>query len=201
MSSTQSITIESVGRRHYVRGNTYPIKDQLRAAGCKWDGAAKAWWTGKRDVAERFAGQAPSSSPGSDRGADRPAPGDDQIVAARAIYKGRTYYVCGRTDRGRTHWDDQVSAVETRDGSRVLLAFRDGSKSFWAPRAQVSIIKSYDRPQTIGSLRAYAEQARSAGVGQIEDGYYLRGGEVLASGCGECSRLGRMCRSCEHDYA
>lgn len=47
-----TITIQSEGRRHYLIGDTYPIKDAIRAAGCRFDGARKAWWTGKREVAE-----------------------------------------------------------------------------------------------------------------------------------------------------
>lgn len=47
-----AITVEKVGRRHYIRGNTYPIKGELRGAGCKWDPDASAWYTGKADVAE-----------------------------------------------------------------------------------------------------------------------------------------------------
>lgn len=154
-----NITIEKVGRRHYVRGNTYPIKDQLRAAGCKWDPDAKAWWTGKAPVAAQFAGATTDSAPSSPR-PERPAPGLDAIVAGRATYKGRTYYVAGRIDRGRTVYDDQVDMVTTRDGSKVLLYFRDGSKSFWARQEMVQIVKSYGSPKTIRGLRAYAERAK-----------------------------------------
>ena len=63
----------------------------------------------------------------------------------------------------------------------------------------MKILKAYDRPQTIRRLREYADH-QTVGSGRLEEGYYLRGGEVLASGCSECSRLGRMCASCQHDY-
>jgi hypothetical protein len=55
---TNSIQIEKTGRRYYLRGNTYPVKDALRAAGGHWDAAEKAWWTSNQEVAERFAGAA-----------------------------------------------------------------------------------------------------------------------------------------------
>lgn len=34
------LTTESVGRRTYFVGDTYPIKDRLRNAGARWDGVA-----------------------------------------------------------------------------------------------------------------------------------------------------------------
>ena len=46
------IAIETKGRRHYITGDTYPIRRAIRGAGCKWDADAKAWWTGKRETAE-----------------------------------------------------------------------------------------------------------------------------------------------------
>src|SRR5690606_3647419 len=100
-------------------------------------------------------------------GSDRPAPGRDQVVAGTATYKGRTYYVAGKIDRGRTHWDDSVDAVTTRDGSKYLLCFRDGSKSFWAARAEVQLLKVYRKPQTIGRPLDFAEEATAAGVGRL----------------------------------
>jgi hypothetical protein len=61
------ITISKEGRRFYLVGNTYAIKDGLRSAGAHWDGDRKAWWTSKLDVAERFTGA-------QGVGADRPVP-------------------------------------------------------------------------------------------------------------------------------
>ncbi len=49
-----NIEIKSEGRRHYLIGDTYPIKNAIKAAGCNWDKDRGAWWTGKRDVAERL---------------------------------------------------------------------------------------------------------------------------------------------------
>lgn len=163
-----AIKIVSEGRRHYITGNTYPIKDQLRSAGAKWDAERKAWWTGKREVAEQFvsasvgvvhqdAPERPAAAPSNG------APGESATVAGKATYKGRTYYIAGRVARGRTSWDDRVDAVTSRDGSRVLLYFRDGSSQFWASRADVQIGKVYDRPQTIARLQAFAAEARAAG--------------------------------------
>ncbi len=49
-----TITIQSEGRRHYLVGDTYPIKNAIRGAGCNWDRDRGAWWTGKREVAEQL---------------------------------------------------------------------------------------------------------------------------------------------------
>lgn len=47
------LTIQTSANRHYVAGNTYPVREHLRSAGLKWDPTAKAWWTSDRDVATR----------------------------------------------------------------------------------------------------------------------------------------------------
>lgn len=166
------IQIEQRGRRYYLIGDTYSVRDRIRSGGGKWDPEAKAWWTGKRDVAEQLVGQLAAEPNGSSQspsqGNDRPAPGPDQIVAARATYKGTTYYVAGRVVRGHTRWDDTVSAISTRDGAKLLLCFRDGSKSFWASRDEVQVARAYQRPTTIKSLREYAERRKAEDRGEVE---------------------------------
>jgi hypothetical protein len=52
--NTMQLSIESAGRRHYVRGDTYPLRERLRAAGAHWDAEARAWWFGQREAAERL---------------------------------------------------------------------------------------------------------------------------------------------------
>lgn len=47
-----SIALETRGRRTYITGNTYPLRSAIKAAGCRWDADAQAWWTGKRETAE-----------------------------------------------------------------------------------------------------------------------------------------------------
>ena len=182
-----TITIDQQGRRFYLRGNTFPIKDQLRSAGCKWDPEAKCWYTGKRELADQFINQfqtdkAPDVTNEPSATSDRQAPGDDAIVAGRATYKGKTYYVAGRLDRGRAHWDDRASAVTTRDGAKTLLYSRDGKLQFWVARDLVSVTKSYDKPQTIGKLRRFAEKAKEARAQGNEDG--IAGGQRYE--CEEC---------------
>jgi len=178
-----TLTIEKTGRRYYIVGNTYAIKDQLRDAGCKWDGERKAWWTSKRDIADKFSGDV--AEPVKTQALDT-------MVSGRATYQGKTYYV--------------VWSGYTRSGEyAVKLCFRDGTKEFWAKdTSAVAVTATYRERRTIRSLREYAEQAKRHdpdGIGRsLPDGYYMRNGEVLASGCGECSRLGHMCRQCQHDY-
>lgn len=195
-------TIAKQGRRFYLQGLPFAEKDRAKSLGCKWDSNERAWWTGKLEVAEQLVkgatGSADASgSTGATGSGD--APGESAIVAARVTYKGKTYYAAGRIVRGRTRYDDQVDVITTRDGSKWMLYFRDGSKSFWSARSELQVVKSYNKPQSIGGLKRYADEIKRAG-GHPGEGYYVRNGEVLASGCGTCSQLGRMCPSCQHDY-
>src|SRR3990167_10623125 len=162
-----SITLQIEGRRTYIIGNTYPIRDRIKALGAHWDGDRRAWWTSKRAEAEQLVAQLneqPPEQPAAqnDSGSKAPRDGENSVVAGRATYKGKTYYVAGRAERGRTHYDDGVRALQTQDGAKFLLYFRDGSSQFWASRAEVQIVKSYDRPQTIAGLRRFMEQQKTA---------------------------------------
>jgi hypothetical protein len=173
-----SYTTETTGRRTYVIGNTYAVRDALRAAGAHWDADRKAWWMGDAAKASALVASLGATAPAAaSTQADRQAPGTDATIAGKATYKGKTYYVAGRVDRGRTRWDDRVGMVTSRDGDKVLLYSRDGSMQFWAPLQQFGarvtvaemgatpdgvarVEKTYDRPQTIGRLKAYADRAK-----------------------------------------
>jgi hypothetical protein len=135
--NSAAITVDSQGRRHYLRGNTYPIKNQLRDAGCKWDGAEKAWWTGKLEVAERFAGAAVAPAPKSDPGQRASeAVTDATVLLGRGEYKGRPCLVLwlGRTSRGEA----------------AKLASMDGGRTWWADAAEVTITKRYQERERFG---------------------------------------------------
>ena len=64
--------------RHFITGNTYPVKDQLRDLGCRWDGSRKAWYTEDAEIAAKAAaivGPTPlyNSPPPQDLGTVDPA--------------------------------------------------------------------------------------------------------------------------------
>lgn len=159
-----TITIESVGRRHYLRGNTYPLREQLRAAGAHWDADQKAWWIGDLARAEDLAAaQVGSTQPADERQDDGLK--DDSPVLGRARYKGREYLL--------------VWQGETKRGRAAKLASLDGSKVFWADHAAIEITKIYqsrewrgrEQPMTFARLRRlreeYAEQKAAVDQQQI----------------------------------
>jgi hypothetical protein len=195
MEEVMAVMIESTGRRHYIVGNTFPLREKLRAMGAHWDADRKAWWTAKLDAAKELISTATQvvGQPHAQQ------VGDAAVVAGRAEYKGNMYYIAGRRCD-----HDGVAEVMSRDNARVLLYFRDGSSQFWADTASVRVVKSYDRPHTIAGLHEYAARAKKGGENRhrLEDGYYYGpNGDVLASGCRSCRQLGHMCSRCEHDYA
>jgi hypothetical protein len=49
-----SLTVERVGDRSYVTGKTFAVKDELRAAGGRWDPDRKAWWFSNHEAASKF---------------------------------------------------------------------------------------------------------------------------------------------------
>jgi hypothetical protein len=74
-----SISIRIQGRRIYIAGETYPVKDQIRAIGAKWDADHKMWWVGltARAEAEQLAARlnaAPAKASRAAAPARKPSP-------------------------------------------------------------------------------------------------------------------------------
>ncbi|WP_394847383.1 hypothetical protein LZC95_07950 [Pendulispora brunnea] len=160
------ITIEKVGRRYYLVGDTYPIRSQISAAGGHFDrerGERGQWWVSKEDVARRFASAGVQAANGAAQAqSERPAErlNDDSKVLGRARYKGKEYLLV---------WEG-----DTKRGPAAKLAFSDGSKVFWADASAVQVTKRYqsrewrgrEQPMTFGRLAQlredYAAQRKAA---------------------------------------
>lgn len=56
--SRRQITVERLGRRSYLRGDTLAVRSYLRGQGCHWDADTRAWWIGSDDEAQRIASAA-----------------------------------------------------------------------------------------------------------------------------------------------
>lgn len=162
------ITLRKEGRRVYIAGNTFPIKDAIRDAGGHWDADAQQWWVGTAKQAVIEAAIAAAVAKAAEVG-DR-LPEDERSIIGRGTYRGQSYYVLGRvTSRGATQYDrDEIGPIKTRDGERIKLAFRDGSQTFWAPTAEVGVDKRYERLASIRSLREYAAQVQSPAASQVQ---------------------------------
>lgn len=166
-TATMNIGTETVGTRVYVTGNTYAVKDQLKSAGCHWDGDRRQWWIGKAKL---------SAIEGIVSGlASAPAPKEDistRRVYAKVEYKGRTYYVIGES------------------GDRCRLTVLDGSLDFWADMSACTLLNEYPGRQvwdgrrgngtvtrytTLGSLRDFIAQRKAdektVASGEIPDGW------------------------------
>jgi hypothetical protein len=180
-----TLTIEKDARRYYIIGNTFALKDSIKSAGCKWDGDRRAWWTSKQDIAESIVGKACSVAPAKKAGDDSIST-SAEVVIGRAKYQGKTYYLL---------FDGHAKS----DGRRIVkLAFRDGSKVFWAKEiSAVQVLATYQKPKSIDDLQAYAEKARKTEAG--ESGHFKRcrccGGSIIDAPhhramngyCGSCA--------------
>ena len=120
--------------------------------------------------------------------------GDQQYVYARVTYKGKTYYWIGNPTG---HWRDRrVKPVSAKNGTRVLLSFRDGSKTFWVDRDAIQVIKTYTKPNTIADLREYAKAAREGRTCPVCGGIdcTANGRACYMCGCGRCDgAYGDLC--------
>lgn len=162
-----NIQLHEEKTRIYLTGDTYGIKDQIKAVGGHWDGDRRAWWVGKGKKAAILDAieAAKDGAADTDAAPEAEGPGDNAIVAGKAEYKGKTYYAAGHVynnSKRRHYLDDRVEAITTRDGEKILLYSRDGKLKFWANINAVKVTKHYDRPQTIGGLAAFAAKVKEA---------------------------------------
>lgn len=190
------IVVEQKGRRFYLVGDTYSVKDQLKSAGCKWDAAERAWWTGKQEVAAelvaRLNGSTNGSTNGTTNGNSESLAKDARSIKGKATYQGKTYLLL---------WSGT-----TKRGEAAKLAFRDGSKVFWADLAAVAITKTYREPVSLAQLDRWAQEYRDAGG----DAELVAERRAERSGrCRECGgplvdvarheAMGGLCGSCAFD--
>lgn len=156
------------GRRSYVFGDTYSLRERLRQIGAKWDPDRRGWYV---PISDKSKLEDLVDEVLSDRGVDAPpaslsmasdnGPGEDGVVFGRAVYKDRPCYVAGWVERGRTRFDDFVHPVTTKDGTKLLLYSMDGKKKWWAPESSVRIERMYQKPKTIGSIKRFVESLKS----------------------------------------
>ena len=159
-----SITIEVQGTRIYLKGDTFKVKDSIKAMGGHWDGDRKAWWVGtaKREAAEKLANGVASGSVEADKS------DEDPRIVAKVKYKGRMYYA---------RWYGTSKSGEFK----CHLFSLDGKINFWATFAHDSdgsgeiakIEKTYqprtngfgryarEEYQTLSSIRRFIEQQKS----------------------------------------
>lgn len=139
-------TLEKIGRRWFVRGDSYSLKDMLKDNGCKWDGEERAWYTGSKEVAEKLVSLFENAG---DKKSERTeiSEGLDTEVQGKLKYKGGVYYFS---------WEGQ-----TKSGIRkAKVVTMDGTKSFWATFPDYQVTACYKNKRTIQALKDYAERKK-----------------------------------------
>ena len=82
-----------------VKGNTYPVKEQIKALGGRWDGALKAWKVPPEKLSEALAlvANAPKTPYTGPRGYKRNAPhqGAMLVTPSKAMTPSKAFIPCG----------------------------------------------------------------------------------------------------------
>lgn len=182
----------STGNRIYLRGDTYKLRDKIKAIGGHWDPDQRAWWVGaaKRGEADRLV--AIAGNPVQDGAVIVPeALPEDTKIVGKAEYKGRQYLIL---------WEG-----EGTDGRRsAKLTFRDGTRQFWVHTDQYVVTKVYPtrdyrgRPEsmTLGKLKRLAQEYRAARA-QGKEACHKCGSLACVNG-GGCYMCG--CRNCDGSH-
>ena len=83
-----------------ITGNTYPVKDQIRALGGRWNPDAKAWMVpaAKADEARALVAGAPVKAPRSATRRSYRRPMDCRRYGWDGVYGSPSYYTSGQYD-------------------------------------------------------------------------------------------------------
>lgn len=170
-----TLTVEQVGRRVYVVGDTFSLRERLKQAGCSWDADRRQWWIGaaRRQAVVDIVAKADVSPQTAYKKAS-PEELSNLPCHGKVTYKNRQYYVVGRT----------------RDGVKLHLTVLDCSIDFWAAASDCAWARRYTphrsdrrygdyRQQTVGRIRAFVSREEAA---------KQRGDAV----CAECGRTGEL---------
>ncbi|MCB9441194.1 MAG: hypothetical protein H6523_13210 [Mycolicibacterium sp.] len=146
-----TITLEKQGRRYYLRGTPYAARDSLRWDGCKWDAEARAWWTGKKDVAESLLAELREEYETVD--GQEKVGRSHRVLRGRAKYKDKSYYL--------------LADGRKADGSRYAkLCSLDGALVFWAKDFErFEVVKRYRSEQSIAGLAEFAARRKREAAG------------------------------------
>ncbi len=174
-----SITIEREGSRIYISGDTFAIKDRLKALGCHPEPGPSGfrWWIGVAKAAQIYA--LVDSVKNADPNAPKPKQDPNDIrLTGKGIYKGRTYY----------------AGSMTRDGLKVRLLTlpdKDGNYlDFWALCSEVEQTKVYQ-------IREYRGQKQYTTLGSIFSFIERQKNPATRRGeCTECGAYGPSGESC-----
>lgn len=100
----------------YIEGNTYPVKEQLKAAGCRWDKDRRAWYAESEEVATKARAIVPAtplfnSPPPQDLGTADPVElaakfGRRAVQGAKVV--SFSVYGMGKGDNGKDNGSIRV---------------------------------------------------------------------------------------------
>lgn len=171
-ATSNTVATETIGRRIYITGNTFPLKEALKSAGCQWDSERRQWWIGAGKQAE------------IDAIISAPPPKEDlstKRLYGKAQYKGREYYMLGESQTGK-----------------YRLTVLDGSIDFWADKAQCTVTKTYQARErrwrgkvvgtdytTLASIRRFIAQQKNPATAREQ-----------CNECGSWKNAGEDCRDC-----
>lgn len=115
--STLDINLSREGRRTYIVGDTFRIKDDIKAAGGHWDADRRAWWLGDHAKAESLVAGVKAAPPAPV--ATYARIGDGWGIRGKGLVVGASVTVEKRDGAKKT---EKVTAVVSTDADGTVLA-------------------------------------------------------------------------------
>lgn len=136
--------------RIYLTGNTYPFREQIKAAGGRWDKERKAWHVPAeaRDAMRRLAAQARLHK----RQASSREPSEDQrIVAHGTLVKDKSPI-----------WIAWMGRIKATGHLMARIITQDGRRAAWAAGKDVRVERRFDTPLPLCGLLTQMQEAQHA---------------------------------------
>jgi hypothetical protein len=140
--------------RIYLTGNTYPVREEIKAAGGKWDPERKAWWVtpDKRPAMLRIAAKV-RHLPKAQRGPKFPPGNHDPVIGEARLANDNRNYLIG--------WMGRLKNGPKAGALFAKLITLDGTRSFWKTGKEIRILRRFEEPQPLGHILHQLNQATS----------------------------------------
>jgi hypothetical protein len=139
----------------YLTGNTFPLREEIKAAGGRWDKERKQWYCtpAERPAMLALARRAQAMPPKRARRGEAAQPDDNTKVIGEALDPG---------DRKTLWWLAWTGRLTTGNNAGALFAklvTRDGRKFLWKPAKKVTILRRFETPLPLCGLLAQLQDA------------------------------------------
>lgn len=142
-------------KKIYLTGNTYPLREEIRAAGGRWDKDKRQWWCTPEQrpamlALARRAKALPPKKPAARGQAALPDDDTKVIGEAKDLEQQAPVWLA---------WMGRLTKGGNAGHLFAKLITRDGRKFFWKPAKKITVLRRFEMPLPLCGLLAQVAES------------------------------------------